>query len=119
VLLKTASGRIAQISNSRRATYGYDQRIEVHGSRGLLAAGNRTATTVTRANGDGYASDPALPFFLERYAEAYRSELNAFIDAVVDGKPISPTGDDGLKAQRLADAATEAAKTGKPVRLSA
>jgi myo-inositol 2-dehydrogenase/D-chiro-inositol 1-dehydrogenase len=119
VLLKTASGRIAQISNSRRATYGYDQRIEVHGSRGLLAAGNRTATAVTRANGDGYASDPALPFFLERYAEAYRSELNAFIDAVVDGKPISPTGDDGLKAQRLADAATEAAKTGKPVRLSA
>jgi myo-inositol 2-dehydrogenase/D-chiro-inositol 1-dehydrogenase len=118
VLLKTASGKIAQISNSRRATYGYDQRIEVHGSRGLLAAGNRTATTVTRANGDGYASDPALPFFLERYAEAYRSELNAFIDAVVDGKPISPTGEDGLKAQRLADAATDAAKSGKPVRLS-
>ena len=49
VLLKTASGKIAQISNSRRATYGYDQRIEVHGSRGLLAAGNRYATTVTRA----------------------------------------------------------------------
>ncbi|CAN5329826.1 inositol 2-dehydrogenase [soil metagenome] len=115
VLLKTAGGRIASISNSRRATYGYDQRIEVHGSLGLLAAGNRHTTSVVRATGAGYATDPALPFFLERYAEAYRNELNAFIAAVLDGKPISPTGDDGLKAQRLADAATESAKSGKPV----
>jgi myo-inositol 2-dehydrogenase/D-chiro-inositol 1-dehydrogenase len=118
VLLKTASGKIAQISNSRRATYGYDQRIEVHGSLGLLAAGNRFATTVVRANGEGYASDPALPFFLERYAEAYRSELAAFIAAVLDDKPISPTGKDGLMAQRLADAATEAALSGRPIKLA-
>ncbi len=118
VLLRTKSGKIAQISNSRRATYGYDQRIEVHGSLGLLAAGNRTATTVVRANGDGYAADPALPFFLERYADAYRGELAAFVASVLDGTPISPSGDDGLKAQRLADAATEAASTGKPVTLS-
>ena len=117
VLLKTASGKIAQISNSRRATYGYDQRIEVHGSKALLAAGNRYATTVTRADGNGYASDPALPFFLERYAEAFRREMAAFVDAVLDGKPIAPTGEDGLKAQRLADAATEATKTGKPVKI--
>ena len=118
VMLKTASGKIAQISNSRRATYGYDQRIEVHGSRGLLAAGNRTSTTVIRADADGYTSDPALPFFLERYAEAYRLELAAFIAAVLDGTAIPATGEDGLKAQRLADAATEAAKSGKPVKLS-
>ncbi len=117
VLLKTASGRIAQISNSRRATYGYDQRIEVHGSKGLLAAGNHFATTVTRADGGGFTTDPALPFFLERYAEAYRRELDAFIAAVLDGKPISPSGEDGLRAQRLADAATEAAKSGQPVTL--
>ena len=110
MLLKTASGKIAQISNSRRATYGYDQRVEVHGSKGLLAVGNHFATTVTRANGDGYATDPALPFFLERYAEAYRLELEAFIAAVLDGKPLSPTGEDGLRAQRLADAATQACK---------
>jgi myo-inositol 2-dehydrogenase/D-chiro-inositol 1-dehydrogenase len=115
VLLKTASGKIAQISNSRRATYGYDQRIEVHGSKGLIAAGNRYATTVTRASGDGYLSDPALPFFLERYAEAYRAELDAFIAAVLDGKPVSPTGEDGLKAQRLADAATQSSQTGQTV----
>jgi myo-inositol 2-dehydrogenase / D-chiro-inositol 1-dehydrogenase len=118
VLLKTTSGKIAQISNSRRATYGYDQRIEVHGSLGLLAAGNRHATTVVRANGDGYTTDPALPFFLERYAEAYRAELDAFVASVLDGKPITPDGDDGLKAQRLADAATQSAATGQPVRLA-
>jgi myo-inositol 2-dehydrogenase/D-chiro-inositol 1-dehydrogenase len=117
VLLKTASGKIAQISNSRRATYGYDQRIEVHGSLGLLQAGNQQATTVTFAGDKGYASDPALPFFLERYAAAYRAELDAFINSVLDGAAISPSGEDGLKAQLLADAATQASQTGQPVRV--
>jgi myo-inositol 2-dehydrogenase/D-chiro-inositol 1-dehydrogenase len=117
VLLKTASGRIAQISNSRRATYGYDQRIEVHGSLGLLAAGNQHATTVTLAGTAGYQSDPALPFFLERYAEAYRRELDMFVASVLDGAPIAPSGEDGLKAQLLADAATQAAASGQPVRV--
>jgi myo-inositol 2-dehydrogenase / D-chiro-inositol 1-dehydrogenase len=117
VLLKTVSGKIAQISCSRRATYGYDQRIEVHGAKGLLAAGNRFATTVTHADSQGFTSDPALPFFLERYADAYRLELDAFVAAVLDDAPVSPSGEDGLKAQVLADAATEAARTGKPVRV--
>jgi myo-inositol 2-dehydrogenase / D-chiro-inositol 1-dehydrogenase len=117
VLLKTASGRIAQISCSRRATYGYDQRIELHGAKGLLAAGNRFATTVTRADSDGFTSDPALPFFLKRYADAYRLELDAFVSAVLDNAPVSPSGEDGLKAQILADAAAEAARTGKTVQL--
>ena len=119
VMLKTASGKIAQISNSRRATYGYDQRIEVHGSLGLIAAGNQRATTVEHANADGYTRDPVLPFFLERYADAYRLELDAFVNAVLDGSPLAPSGEDGLRAQLLADAATEAARTGRPVRLDA
>jgi myo-inositol 2-dehydrogenase/D-chiro-inositol 1-dehydrogenase len=119
VMLKTASGKIAQISNSRRATYGYDQRIEVHGSLGLLAAGNQRATTVEHASAAGYVVDPVLPFFLERYADAYRLELDAFVDAVLDGSPLAPSGEDGLRAQLLADAATEAARTGRPVRLDA
>jgi myo-inositol 2-dehydrogenase/D-chiro-inositol 1-dehydrogenase len=117
VLLKTASGKIAQISNSRRATYGYDQRIEVHGSLGMLAAGNQYATTVTLAAASGYQSDPALPFFLERYAEAYRRELDSFVASVLDGAPVAPSGEDGLKAQLLADAATQAAASGQPVRI--
>src|SRR4051812_45348872 len=119
VLLKTASGKIAQISNSRRATYGYDQRIEVHSSRGLLSSGNRHATTVEHADADGYRHDPALPFFLERYAEAYREELDSFVSATLDGAPLSPNGEDGLRAQLLADAATQAAKAGHPVRIGA
>ncbi|HEX2727003.1 MAG TPA: inositol 2-dehydrogenase [Beijerinckiaceae bacterium] len=118
VMMKTASGKIAQISNSRRATYGYDQRIEVHGSLGLLSAGNRRTTTVELANAGGYSRDPALPFFLERYAEAYRAELDAFVTGVLGGRALSPTGEDGLKAQRLADAATAAARTGKAMRLT-
>ena len=117
VLLKTVSGKIAQISNSRRATYGYDQRVEVHGSTGLLAAGNQHATTVTFAGEHGYASDTALPFFLERYAQAYRNELESFVTGILDGKTLMPSGEDGLRAQILADAATQSAKTGESVRV--
>jgi myo-inositol 2-dehydrogenase/D-chiro-inositol 1-dehydrogenase len=117
VLLKTASGRIAQISCSRRATYGYDQRIEAHGSHGMLRAGNVPVTTVEHADAQGLRADPVLPFFLERYAAAYRAELDHFLDALEAGAPPSPTGADGLAAQVLADAATEAARTGRAVRL--
>lgn len=117
VLLKTASGRIAQISNSRRATYGYDQRIEVHGSKGMLRAGNVHNTTVELATGGGFTADPVQNFFLERYAAAYRDELDAFVQAITSGKAPTPSGEDGLKAQILADAATEAHQTGKTVRV--
>jgi len=115
--LRTASGRLCQISNSRRAAYGYDQRIEAHGAKGLLRAGNVAATTVELANGAGFATDPALPFFLERYAAAYRAELDAFVEAVTSGTAPNPDGDDGLKALLLADAATRSAQTGQVVRL--
>ena len=115
--LKTASGRLCQISNSRRATYGYDQRIELHGSKGLLRAGNVVATTIEHADGAGFRSDPALPFFLERYADAYRAELDAFVAAVRSGVAPKPDGEDGLRALVLADAATESARTGQAVRV--
>ena len=118
VLLRTASGKICQISNSRRATYGYDQRIEVHGSKGLLSAGNVHETTVTFAGAGGISADPVQNFFLERYAAAYRIEVEAFIDAVAEGKAPSPSGHDGLRAQLLADAATESCFSGKPVKLA-
>jgi myo-inositol 2-dehydrogenase/D-chiro-inositol 1-dehydrogenase len=117
VTLRTAGGKLCQISNSRRATYGYDQRIEAHGAKGLLRAGNVTATTVELATGTGFVSDPVLPFFLERYAAAYRAELDAFIAAVTSGRAPKPDGEDGLKALLLADAATESARTGQTVGL--
>jgi myo-inositol 2-dehydrogenase/D-chiro-inositol 1-dehydrogenase len=116
VLLKTASGKIAQISNSRRATYGYDQRVEVHGQKGLLRAGNQHETTVELATGAGFTADPAQNFFLERYATAYRLQLDAFLAAARGERAPKPDGHDGLMAQRLADAATESARSGQPVR---
>jgi myo-inositol 2-dehydrogenase/D-chiro-inositol 1-dehydrogenase len=117
VMLRTASGKLCQISNSRRATYGYDQRVEAHGAGGLLRIGNLQPTTVERASGSGFLSDPVLPFFLERYAAAYRAELDAFVKAAQGNGPAQPNGEDGLRALVLADAAIEAAKTGRTVRL--
>jgi myo-inositol 2-dehydrogenase/D-chiro-inositol 1-dehydrogenase len=117
VTLRTAGGKLAQISNSRRAVYGYDQRIEAHCAGGLLRAGNQRATTVELATGQGFTTDPALPFFLERYADAYRAELDAFIDAVGSGTAPSPSGADGLAALVLADAAEESRRSGQAVRV--
>jgi myo-inositol 2-dehydrogenase/D-chiro-inositol 1-dehydrogenase len=117
VTLRAASGKLCQISNSRRATYGYDQRIEAHGAKGLLRAGNVTASTVELANAGGFVSDPALPFFLERYAASYRAELDAFVAAVTHDAAPLPNGDDGLRALLLADAATLSARTGATIRV--
>ncbi|MBP2447705.1 inositol 2-dehydrogenase [Rhizobium leguminosarum] len=116
VQMQTASGRIAVITNSRRATYGYDQRIEVHGAAGMLAARNIQATSVELSNASGVSGDPVQYFFLERYAQAYANEINAFIDAI-DNRHRSPrpSGFDGLQAQKLAEAATKSWQTGKPV----
>lgn len=114
VTLKGASGALCVIQNSRRATYGYDQRIEAHAAGGMLSAGNMTATSVTLAGAAGFTSDPALPFFLERYAAAYRAELDAFVDCVMTGRAPVPNGDDGLRALLLADAATRSAHSGLP-----
>jgi myo-inositol 2-dehydrogenase/D-chiro-inositol 1-dehydrogenase len=116
--LRTKSGKIAVITNSRRATYGYDQRIEVHGSKGAVSAANVHNNTVTIANKDGYHDAPLLDFFMERYAVAYRTELQSFVKAIETGSVISPTGLDGLKALELADAAFASMKSGAEVKVS-
>jgi len=117
VTLTTEGGKICQISNSRRATYGYDQRIEVHGSKGMLRAANVLENTVESATEAGFRSAPAKHFFLERYSGAYRAEMHHFIDAVATGNMPSPSIVDGLKAQLLADAAALSLKEGQPVRV--
>lgn len=117
VLLTTASGRICQISNSRRAAYGYDQRIEVHGALGMLRAENQLETTVEIATDQGFRRDPAQHFFLERYEAAYLAEMRAFVDAVTKGTAPEPGIHDGLRAQMLADAATLSRETGQPVEI--
>jgi myo-inositol 2-dehydrogenase/D-chiro-inositol 1-dehydrogenase len=116
-VLRTPSGRLCQITNSRRCEYGYDQRVEVFGSTGMVRADNQTSTKVELANADGFATEPALPFFLERYADAYRIQLDRFLRAA-SGESLSvPGGADGLCALQLADAAQESLDTGRPVRL--
>ena len=106
VTLPTKSGRICQITNSRRASYGYDQRIEVHGEKGMLRAENILENTVEIATSTGFTKAPAQHFFLERYDAAYRAEMAHFVDSVVNQKHITPGIVDGLRAQALADAAS-------------
>jgi myo-inositol 2-dehydrogenase / D-chiro-inositol 1-dehydrogenase len=117
VTLTTASGKICQISNSRRAIYGYDQRVEVHGSKGMLRAENVLENTVEIATDAGFRRAPARNFFLERYEAAYLSEMAAFVKAVMEGVVPSPSITDGLRAQLIADAATLSLAEGRPIRL--
>jgi len=117
VTMTTASGKICQISNSRRATYGYDQRIEVHGQKGMLRAANLLEHSIEQAGASGFNTAPAQNFFLERYAAAYAAELRHFVLALTEGIAPSPSIEDGLKAQLLADAATESWTSGTVVRL--
>lgn len=119
VTLRAANGAVATIINNRHCASGYDQRLEASGRDGALFAENIRATTVRLSNAEVTdAQEPYLDFFLERYADAYRIELSAFIEAVEAGTPTPTTIDDAIKALALAEAATEAAKTGKPVRLA-
>ena len=115
VILRSAGGRLCVISNSRRATYGYDQRIEVHGSEGMVSAGNPVATTVARADRSGFVTDPLNDFFMERYATAYRQEVAAFCALVRGGDVAYPSGHDGLAALAIADAAAQSLVAGRTV----
>ena len=117
VMMKTGSGRLCHINNSRRASYGYDQRIEVHGSKGRIIAGNHAPTTVEIADETAVSFDKPLYFFLERYAAAYKAELTAFVDAVIQKKPMPVGAEDGRQAIVLAEAAAESLKTGRSVKL--
>jgi myo-inositol 2-dehydrogenase/D-chiro-inositol 1-dehydrogenase len=115
VTIRTKKGRLCQINTTRRAAYGYDQRFEVLGSTGLLQAGNHTPSEVLQWNAAGITADKPEAFFLQRYAAAYRLEIEHFFDCLQTGKAFRTTVDDGVKAQILADAATESAKSGQPV----
>jgi len=106
VTIRTRRGRLAQISTSRRAAYGYDQRFEVLGSKGMLQAGNHRPTEVVAHTAVSVSRDKPEHFFLERYRVAYANEMTHFMDAVAGGKPVNTTIADGVKALELADAAT-------------
>lgn len=113
-LLRTASGRLCVISNSRRSGFGYDQRIEAYASAGMVRADNVTESTVQVWGENGAAADRFQNFFLDRYAEAYRREMDHFAD-ILDGARPSVGYADGVAALALAEAAAESVRTGKVV----
>lgn len=118
IILKTASGKQAVITNSRRATYGYDQRIEVHGSKGAVTANNTAQNNVTIATAKGYTDAPLLDFFMSRYTAAYANEIALFVDAIENNKAMPVNGNDGLLALALAEAASQSAKSGSVVKVA-
>ena len=117
LLLRTASHKMCHISNSRRAVYGYDQRIEVFGSKGLLRAENLVPTTIERLGAEGTVADKPYPGFQTRYEAAYAAELSAFIRSVESGEKAEPGPRDGRQVLVLANAARESYLSGRPVKL--
>ena len=118
VTLTYADGRIAVIKNSRRAVYGYDQRVELLGSEGLLQAQNMLENTVVKSTTAGVTGAKPTYFFLERYMPAYAAEWAAFVTALNTGSALPVTLADGVAALAMAEAATLSAKSGTPVSLA-
>jgi myo-inositol 2-dehydrogenase / D-chiro-inositol 1-dehydrogenase len=117
VVLRMAGGALVHVNSSFRAVYGYDQRIEAFGENGMLISGNQQPTTVEHHGKDGIRRDPLLYFFIDRYAESYKRELDAFVQALEAGTAPPIGFDDGRRALMIAEAGVRSAKTGVPVAL--
>ncbi|CAN5123694.1 hypothetical protein BH10PSE2_BH10PSE2_10940 [soil metagenome] len=115
-VLKTASGKLCVIANSRRSGFGYDQRIEAYASKGMVKADNVLESTVQIWGEAGAAADRFQNFFLDRYAEAYRREMDHFAD-MLDGGVASVGYEDGVAALALAEAAAESVRTGSVIHI--
>ncbi len=117
VTIRTKKGRLCVINTTRRAAYGYDQRFEVIGSKGMLQAGNHRPTEVTFSGSASVSTDLPEAFFLERYRAAYAAEIANFAAAITESKPVKTTIADGVRALELADAATRSWKEARVVTL--
>ena len=115
VTLNYADGRIAVIKNSRRAVYGYDQRVELLGSEGLLQAKNILENTVVKSTTSGITSAKPMHFFIERYMPAYAAEWDAFVTSLNEGKEMPISLSDGVTALAMAEAATLSAQSKSPI----
>ncbi|MEN6399043.1 MAG: inositol 2-dehydrogenase [Rectinema sp.] len=118
VTLTFANGALGVIDNSRKAVYGYDQRVEVFGSKGAAIAENDTPSNVKLYSESGVEGDKPLYFFLERYKDAFISEMKAFLDAIETGKTTPVTGNDGLQDLVIGLAAKKSLAEGRPVKIS-
>jgi myo-inositol 2-dehydrogenase/D-chiro-inositol 1-dehydrogenase len=119
MVLRTATGRLCQITGGRGAAHGFDQRLEAYGAKGTLQVGNRLPTTVSCLGPDGAGVDPPLAGFAARYPDAYRLVLDEFVTGVLTGEDRTAKGEDGFEAMILAAAARQSARTGAPIRLPA
>ena len=117
VLMRFANGAIVTIDNSRRAVYGYDQRVEAFGSAGAIQSGNVYPNTAVLSTADSVRRDLPLNFFMQRYLDAYAAEVESFVDAVANDKPVAVSGDDGRAAFAMAVAAKRSLESGQPVRI--
>jgi len=117
VTLKFKNGTICVIDNSRKAAYGYDQRVEVFGSKGKVEVSNDTPSSAVLSTEEGVFSDKPLYFFLERYMDSFVTEMKEFMDAIVNDKETPVTGIDGLKPVLIGLAAKKSVKEGRPVKL--
>jgi myo-inositol 2-dehydrogenase / D-chiro-inositol 1-dehydrogenase len=118
ITLTFADGSLGVIDNSRQAVYGYDQRIEVFGNKGVVSAENERYTNVQLSTKESVSIDHPKHFFLDRYKDAFIEEINEFATAILEDQPISCTGEDGLKAELIALAAQISHKEGRSVSLS-
>ena len=118
VTLTFANGAIGVIDNSRRATYGYDQRIEVFGSKGCAACSNDTPSSVVVSNEEGVRGEKPLYFFLERYKQAFIDEMKEFVAALVHDRPTPVGGQDGLRPVLIGLAAKKSLAEHRPVRVA-
>ena len=119
IVLRTAGGKQCHINNSRTAVYGYDQRVELLGTQGMLISGNRKPHELARYSATRTeAAKPYLNFFIERYQEAFNAEIDAFVDAIETGRAPEVGFEDGRRALVLAEAAMKSAAEGRTVRVS-
>lgn len=117
IVLKFANGVIGTIDNSRKAVYGYDQRVEVFGSRGAINTANQYPNSAVISSADNIRRDLPLNFFMERYTESYRAEMQAFISAVVNDEPVPVSGMDGRIPVVMGMAARKSHEENRPVGL--
>ncbi|TYP47895.1 inositol 2-dehydrogenase [Thermosediminibacter litoriperuensis] len=117
ITLKFENGALGVIDNSRKAVYGYDQRVEVFGTKGCITAANDTPTNVILSSSVGVIADKPKYFFQERYKEAYIDEMRAFFDCIINDKKPIVTGIDGLEAVLIGIAAQKSLKEGRPIKI--
>lgn len=118
VMLKFENGVIGTIENSRKAVFGYDQRVEVFGSGGAATSGNFHANAVTISDGNTVRRDKPMHFFMDRYIDSYANEMMAFIHAIENDKQTPVVGNDGRVPVVMAMAGMLSMKENRPVKLS-